>query len=70
MTAGKRRLMSELEEELERIQRSEPPQIIEEMRIKQEIEELRNKIDSVPFIDTFDLRFKTTKSARFPPVRR
>ncbi|EGQ8388485.1 TPA: YeaH/YhbH family protein [Vibrio cholerae] len=66
MTAGKRRLMSELEEELERIQRSEPPQIMEEMRIKQEIEELRNKIDSVPFIDTFDLRFKNYEKRPMP----
>ncbi|HGE6058007.1 TPA: YeaH/YhbH family protein [Vibrio cholerae] len=66
MTAGKRRLMSELEEELERIQRIEPPQIMEEMRIKQEIEELRNKIDSVPFIDTFDLRFKNYEKRPIP----
>ncbi|EGQ8139246.1 YeaH/YhbH family protein [Vibrio cholerae] len=66
MTAGKRRLMSELEEELERIQRSEPPQIMEEMHIKQEIEELRNKIDSVPFIDTFDLRFKNYEKRPIP----
>ncbi|HFG1952887.1 TPA: YeaH/YhbH family protein [Vibrio cholerae] len=66
MTAGKRRLMSELEEELERIQRSEPPQIMEEMRIKQEIEELRNKIDSMPFIDTFDLRFKNYEKRPIP----
>lgn len=66
MTAGKRRLMNELEEELERIQRSEPPQILEEMRIKQEIEELRNKIDSVPFIDTFDLRFKNYEKRPIP----
>lgn len=66
MTAGKRRLMSELEEGLERIQRSEPPQIMEEMRIKQEIEELRNKIDSVPFIDTFDLRFKNYERRPIP----
>ncbi|EPZ7318649.1 YeaH/YhbH family protein [Vibrio mimicus] len=66
MTAGKRRLMNELEEELERIQRSEPPQIMEEMRIKQEIEELRNKIDSVPFIDTFDLRFKNYEKRPIP----
>ncbi|EIA3111180.1 TPA: YeaH/YhbH family protein [Vibrio cholerae] len=66
MTAGKRRLMSELEEELERIQSSEPPQIMEEMRIKQEIEELRNKIDSVPFIDTFDLRFKNYEKRPIP----
>ncbi|EMQ51767.1 YeaH/YhbH family protein [Vibrio cholerae] len=66
MTAGKRRLMSELEEELERIQRSEPPQIMEEMRIKQEVEELRNKIDSVPFIDTFDLRFKNYEKRPIP----
>ncbi|MBL4293830.1 YeaH/YhbH family protein [Vibrio fluvialis] len=66
MTAGKRHLMHELETELERIQNSEPAQMLEERRIKQEIEELRKKIESVPFIDTFDLRFKNYEKRPVP----
>ncbi len=66
MTAGKRRLMNELETELERIQHAEPAQLLEERRLKQEIEALRAKIDSVPFIDTFDLRFKNYEKRPVP----
>ncbi|EOU2461283.1 hypothetical protein DC58_08920 [Vibrio navarrensis] len=66
MTAGKKRLMHELEEELERIQNREPAQKLEEMRIKQEIEELRKRIETVPFIDTFDLRFKNYEKKPVP----
>lgn len=58
MTAGKKRLLNELEKELDRIEKQEPAQPIEETRIKQEIAELRKRISSVPFIDSFDLRFK------------
>ncbi|ROV57924.1 YeaH/YhbH family protein [Vibrio ponticus] len=66
MTAGKRRMMNELEEELERIQNQEPAQLIEERRLKEEIASLRKKIDSVPFIDTFDLRFKNYERRPIP----
>ncbi|OLQ94252.1 hypothetical protein BIY21_00190 [Vibrio ponticus] len=66
MTAGKRRMMNELEAELERIQNQEPAQLIEERRIKEEIASLRKKIDSVPFIDTFDLRFKNYERRPIP----
>ncbi|AEH32865.1 YeaH/YhbH family protein [Vibrio anguillarum] len=66
MTAGKRRLMGELEEELLRIQNREPAQVLEEKRLKQEIEALRKKIESVPFIDTFDLRFKNFEKRPIP----
>ncbi len=66
MTSNKRRLMKELEEELERIKAAEPAQLLEEKRIKQEIEELRAKIESVPFIDTFDLRFKNYEKRPVP----
>ncbi|KGK10862.1 YeaH/YhbH family protein [Vibrio navarrensis] len=66
MTAGKKHLMQELEEELERIQNREPAQKLEEMRIKQEIEELRKRIETVPFIDTFDLRFKNYEKKPVP----
>ncbi|WP_114766931.1 YeaH/YhbH family protein [Vibrio rhodolitus] len=66
MTAGKRRMMHELEEELNRIQNQEPAQLIEERRLKEEIASLRKKIDSVPFIDTFDLRFKNYERRPIP----
>jgi uncharacterized sporulation protein YeaH/YhbH (DUF444 family) len=66
MTAGKKRLINELEDELEAIQNREPAQLIEEKRLKEEIKELRNKIDRVPFIDTFDLRFKNYERRPIP----
>ncbi|MGR5176941.1 YeaH/YhbH family protein [Vibrio parahaemolyticus] len=66
MTAGKRRLLDELCQQLDDIQMSEPAQPMEENRLKQEIAELRKKIDSVPFIDTFDLRFKNYEKRPVP----
>lgn len=66
MTAGKRRLMQELEDELEKIQLAEPAQLLVEKQLKEEIAELRRKIDSVPFIDTFDLRFKNYEKRPVP----
>lgn len=58
MTAGKRRVLHELEENLTLLENTEPAQMLEEEHIRKEISELRKKIDSVPFIDTFDLRYK------------
>ncbi|MGC9493614.1 YeaH/YhbH family protein, partial [Vibrio genomosp. F10] len=66
MTAGKKRLITELEEELERIQNAEPAQMLEEKRIQEEIEDLRKKLKSVPFIDTFDLRYKNYEKRPIP----
>lgn len=66
MTAGKKRLINELEDELEAIQNREPAQLMEEQRLKAEIQELRSKIDKVPFIDTFDLRFKNYERRPVP----
>ncbi len=66
MTAGKKRLLHELEHELDRIQHSEPAQPLEENRLTSEIEELRHKIERVPFIDTFDLRFKNYEKRPVP----
>ncbi len=66
MTAGKKRLINELEQALEQIKNSEPAQLLEERRIKEEIQQLRDKIDRVPFIDTFDLRFKNYEKRPIP----
>lgn len=70
MTAGKRRALHELEDELNQLENTEPVQLLEEERLRKEIAELRKKIESVPFIDTFDLRYKTTSAGRNPPARR
>ena len=70
MTAGKKRLLNELEDELTRIKNIEPAQQLEENRLKKEIEELRKKIESVPFIDTFDLRFKNYEKRPVPRAKR
>jgi uncharacterized protein len=66
MTAGKRRLLLELEDELEKIMHQEPALLLEERRIKEEIEALRHQIERVPFIDTFDLRYKNYEKHPIP----
>lgn len=58
MSAGKKRELRGLEAELEQLKRQEPAQPFEEEKLKEAIAELRQKIDRVPFIDTFDLRYK------------
>jgi uncharacterized sporulation protein YeaH/YhbH (DUF444 family) len=52
------------------VENTEPAQLLEEERLRKEIAELRAKIERVPFIDTFDLRYKNTKNALSPPARR
>ncbi len=58
MTAGKRRQLRELEQSLETIQSQEPAQLLEEERLSADIAALKASIARVPFIDTFDLRYK------------
>lgn len=58
MTASKRRDLRELEETLSVLENSEPAQLLEEERVRKAIAELKQKIARVPFIDTFDLRYK------------
>ncbi len=66
LTASKKRLLAELEKELERIINNEPAKPLEEKRLQEEITELRQRIDRVPFIDTFDLRFKNYEKRPIP----
>ncbi|MGF1691880.1 YeaH/YhbH family protein [Photobacterium kagoshimensis] len=66
MTAAKRRHLRELEAELEQLKSTEPAQPFEEERVKQAIQALREKIGSVPFIDTFDLRYKNYERRPLP----
>ncbi|WP_369788039.1 YeaH/YhbH family protein [Rouxiella sp. WC2420] len=58
MSAGKKRELRELENTLNEVENTEPAQLLEEERLRKEIAELRQKIAKVPFIDTFDLRYK------------
>lgn len=58
MTASKRRKLRELEVEFDSLRSTEPAQPLEEKRIAAEMDVLKAKIASIPFIDTFDLRFK------------
>ena len=66
MTAGRKRDLKTLMDQLDQVQMTEPAQPFEEARIKEEIAELRKKIDSVPFIDTFDLRYKNYEKRPIP----
>lgn len=58
MTVSKRRELRELEEILHGLENVEPAQLLEEERLRKAIAELKQKIANVPFIDTFDLRYK------------
>ncbi len=58
MTAAKRRKLRELEAELDLLEKTEPAKPLKEKELRTEIQSLREKIARVPFIDTFDLRFK------------
>ncbi len=69
MTAGKRRELRELETSLKVVENTEPAQLLEEERLRKEIAELRAKIDRVPFIDTFDLRYKNYEKRPEPSSR-
>jgi len=69
LTAGKRRQLHEMEEELDTLSHSEPAQLLEEEQLRRDIAELREKIARVPFIDTFDLRFKNYEKRPEPSSR-
>ncbi|GAB7219811.1 YeaH/YhbH family protein [Vibrio comitans] len=66
MSAGKKRKLRELEEELTSLKSCEPAKPLREKSIKQEIEDIRAQMKRVPFIDTFDLRFKNYEKRPIP----
>jgi hypothetical protein len=57
MGAEPRRHLHELEAELEALEQEVGGDETRRQQLKQEIEQLRNRIRKIPFIDTFDLRF-------------
>ncbi|WP_413112035.1 YeaH/YhbH family protein [Thaumasiovibrio sp. DFM-14] len=66
MTAGKRRTIRELEEQLNLLEHSEPAQPFEEEALRQQIAELKDKVAATPFLDTFDLRYKNYERKAIP----
>ncbi len=56
LQSGKKRLLAELEEQLVALGNDET-NASERLLLEKEIAELKRRIDAVPFIDTFDLRF-------------
>ena len=64
MTSSKRRQLKELQQQLLALSQDKHDHVKEERDLKKQITELENKIAKVPFIDTFDLRFRNfTKQA-------
>lgn len=66
MTASKRRQLKAYEETLAKLSQDKHDHISEERKLKQQISELENKIAKVPFIDTFDLRFRNFAKQAVP----
>jgi len=64
MTASKRKQLKTLENNLKDLANDKHDHIQEERKTRTKIKELKGKIAKVPFIDTFDLRFRNyTKQA-------
>lgn len=66
MTADKRRNLKALEAELAELNNDTHDHVQQERELNAQIEELKNKITKVPFIDTFDLRFRNYAKQAVP----
>jgi uncharacterized sporulation protein YeaH/YhbH (DUF444 family) len=66
MTSSKRRQLKELEQALLALNDDKHDCIQQERTLRSEIEVLKNKIAKVPFIDTFDLRFRNYAKQAVP----
>ncbi|MGZ8218469.1 YeaH/YhbH family protein [Methylomagnum sp.] len=58
LRAPSRDRLRELEDELEELLRADPPDAALIEKLREEIARLEQKVAAVPFIDTFDLRFR------------
>jgi uncharacterized sporulation protein YeaH/YhbH (DUF444 family) len=58
MTAGKKKQLHELEQKIAAFEAAPIPDLHQIQQLQGEAEELRRRIDAVPFIDSFDLRFR------------
>ncbi|MGL5393283.1 MAG: YeaH/YhbH family protein, partial [Shewanella sp.] len=66
MSASKKRLLSELEQELTELENIPGTQAERILALKAQIEALKQQIAKVPFIDTFDLRFNNFAKREIP----
>ena len=66
MTSSKRSSLKELEEELLKLQQDKHDHVKEISALQTEIKNLKEKIAKVPFIDTFDLRFRNYAKEAVP----
>ncbi|WP_193073148.1 YeaH/YhbH family protein [Pseudomonas sp. FME51] len=57
LSGGSRARLREAVKELEQLRLQQPDNLCDIQALEQEIEQLRNRIDRVPFLDTFDLRY-------------
>ena len=64
MTAGKKRKIHELEEKLASLYQDKKENNAEIKLLDKELDSLKKKVATVPFIDTFDLRFRNYENAR------
>lgn len=66
MSASKKKLLKELEQELAELENIPGTKAELILDLKAQIEELKQKIAKVPFIDTFDLRFNNYSKREIP----
>ncbi|MCS6136172.1 YeaH/YhbH family protein [Shewanella baltica] len=66
MSASKKKLLNELEQELAELENIPGTKAELILDLKAQIEELKQKIARVPFIDTFDLRFNNYSKREIP----
>ena len=57
LSGGSRARLREAEKELELLRQQQPDNLSDIRELEMEIEQLRARIDRVPFLDTFDLRY-------------
>lgn len=57
LSGASRARLREARRELEMLRREQPDNLIDIQALEREIEQLRARIDRVPFLDTFDLRY-------------
>lgn len=58
MTSGKRRALHELEQRIEQLEQQQVPDEVLLAELREQAAVLKTKIAAVPFIDSFDLRFR------------
>ena len=66
LTGSKKRQLKELQQKLAELEQDKHDNTLAIIELKQQIEELRKAIDKVPFIDTFDLRFRNYEQKPVP----